>query len=139
MDSGIVTKSWCAHLTATKKQSNERYPFKQGAPMNKTLILSICALFLSGCMASSPTKEQIGYGRFAHLKTNVAGSLIGQATYRHPLDCEMNLKNGWSNMERNGIKTKCSTEDLTPQLSHYLSVTSSSNTMTPLEFRFINK
>lgn len=104
--------------------------------MNKIFVLAF-SILLAGCLTSAPTKEQIGNGRYTHIKTT-AGNLIGQTTYRYSLDCELNLKNAWSSLASNGVEAKCSNEDISNQLPFYLTIVSSDNVMVPLEYRFIS-
>ena len=101
--------------------------------------LSLTALLIpliAGCVTPGPTKEQLGSGRFAHIRT-LGNNLFGQITYRYSLDCELNLREKWSQFNAGRAEVKCSTEDLTAQMPYRIVITNSSNYMVPLEYRFV--
>ena len=94
----------------------------------KKIIALLFLPLLFGCVTTGPTVEQVGYGRFAHVRTQ-GNNLLVQSSYNTPLDCELSLRASWSEISTNQMESKCSSEDLSSQLKYrivVLTATSSS-------------
>ena len=87
----------------------------------KKIIALLFFPLLFGCVTTGPTVEQVGYGRFAQMRT-LGNNLLVQTPYNTSLDCELNLRAYWSDISSNQMVSKCSSEDLSSQLKYRIVV-----------------
>ena len=103
--------------------------------MNHRIFTFVFVPVLYGCVTTGPSPEQVGVGRFEHIRSQ-GNTLVAQRTYKAPLDCELNLRKSWSTFLADGSVPKCSTEDLSEKLPYKIIVLNSEFIMTPTEIRF---
>ena len=103
---------------------------------NQFLLVAIASLMLtSGCATTGPTPEQVGVGRYLHLRTP-SKLLLAQHTHTTPVNCELNLRNSWSHFLKSNFIPECSSIDLSAQLPYRLIIVKSDFIKIPLSIHF---
>ncbi len=103
---------------------------------NRVLIALTAALALvSGCVTTAPKPEEVGAGRYLQVRT-LGKNLVAQSRYRSSIDCEMNLRQSWSQSVSENLVPRCSSEDVSDELPYWIRLVKSDFVMAPITINF---